>query len=375
MATEVNKTELQTISGDLASKIATLKSDMDAMKTVLDGAADYDGIDVTGPARIIKNNLDVIIQDMEAVSTNITNYANAIAEFDMDDFTESIFSQDIIKEEEVVTEPLTEVTTEATTEAATKAWTVGSSNSGASSNSGSSSYYSGYSNSTPSSGSSSNANSTGTSDFFTMSGAIAGATTENSYGIWDPSEYVGDSKDINGSMLVTPNGKTSADGRTQRSASKSFTIKAGVVDDPNLDISKYHSNVKNGFEVTTGNLTYDLCDEDIELLCAIVAAESDQSYDDALAVISTVLNRCETSNWINCHGRDPIAQVTAPNQYSAYQLGLYEKYMDGNAPDAVQQAVADALAGVRNHNYTSFRSNVSAEYSDNTITETGNRYM
>ncbi len=374
MATEVIKTELQTISGDLSSKIATLKSDMDAMKSVLDGAADYDGINVTGPAKILKNNLDVIIQDMEAVSTNITNYANAIAEFDMDDFTESIFSQDIIKEEETATEPVV-AATEPATEATTKDWTAGSSNTEASSNSSNSSYYSGYSSYTPGSSSSSNSNSTGTTEFVTMSGAIAGATAENSYGIWDPSEYVGDSRDINGSMLVTPSGKTSANGRTQRSASKSFTIKSGVVDDPDIDISKYHNNVENGFEVTTGNLTYDLCEEDVELLCAIVAAESDQSYDDALAVVSTILNRCETSNWINCHGRDPIAQVTAPNQYSVYQLGTYEKYMDGNAPETVQQAVADALAGVRNHNYTSFRSNVSTEYSDNMITETGNRYM
>jgi hypothetical protein len=111
------------------------------------------------------------------------------------------------------------------------------------------------------------------------------------------------------------------------------------------------------------------------LLCAIVAAESDKSYDDALAVMSTILNRCETSNWINSHGRDPIAQVTAPDQYVVYQHGSYEKYMDGNVPDEVKQAVADALAGVRNHNYTSFRSNVSTSYSDNMITETGNRYL
>ena len=99
MATQVtSKTELQTISGDLSKKIETLKSDYDSMKSVLDGASDYDGINVTGPAKILKGNLDIIIKDMQAVSTNITNYANAIAEFDMDDFTESIFSKDIVKD-------------------------------------------------------------------------------------------------------------------------------------------------------------------------------------------------------------------------------------------------------------------------------------
>ena len=138
---------------------------------------------------------------------------------------------------------------------------------------------------------------------------------------------------------------------------------------------KYIDNVAMGFKVTTGNLTYDLCEEDVELLCAIVSAESDKSYDDALAVISTILNRCETSNWINSHGRDPIAQATAPNQYVVYQHGSYEKYMNGKAPETVVQAVKDALSGVRNHKYTSFRSNGTTNYSSNMITSTGNRYL
>ena len=114
--------------------------------------------------------------------------------------------------------------------------------------------------------------------------------------------------------------------------------------------------------------------KDIELLCAIVSAESDKSYDDALAVVSTILNRCEKSNWINSHGRDPIQQATAPNQYVVYQHGSYKKYLNGNAPQTVKQAVMDALNGVRNHNYCSFRSNGTTSYSNNMITATGNRY-
>ena len=120
MATEVtSKTELQSISGDLASKISTLKSDMDSMKSILDSAQDYDGINVTGPAKILKSNLDIIIQDMESVSTNITNYANAIAEFDMDDFTETIFSQDIIKDAADENSPVVQLSNEQTTEVPT----------------------------------------------------------------------------------------------------------------------------------------------------------------------------------------------------------------------------------------------------------------
>ena len=149
------------------------------------------------------------------------------------------------------------------------------------------------------------------------------------------------------------------------------TIKSG---DPNIDVSKYHNNLEKGFEVTVGNLAYEVSDEDYELLCAIVSAESDKSYDDALAVITTILNRCEAPNWVRSHGTNPVAQATAPNQFVVYQHGSYKAYMGGRAPETVQTAVRDALAGVRNHHYLSFRSNGTTSYSDNRITSTGNRY-
>ena len=151
----------------------------------------------------------------------------------------------------------------------------------------------------------------------------------------------------------------------------SVTISSG---DPNIDVSKYHNNLEKGFEVTVGNKAYTLSDSDIELLTAIVAAESDKSYDDALAVITTILNRCETPAWIRSHGTDPVAQATAKNQFVVYQHGSYKRYMNGNAPETVKTAVKDALAGVRNHKYLSFRSNGTTSYSDNQITATGNRY-
>lgn len=81
----------------------------------------------------------------------------------------------------------------------------------------------------------------------------------------------------------------------------------------NVDISEYKNKSSQGFVVTTGNKTYDLSEEDKELLYTIVAAESDKT------------------------------------------------------PDA-------ALAGVRNQDYESFRSNGTTCYSSNMITSTGNRY-
>lgn len=144
--------------------------------------------------------------------------------------------------------------------------------------------------------------------------------------------------------------------------------------DPNIDISKYHNNLDAGFEVTAGNTAYELSDSDVDLLCAIVSAESDGTYDDALAVITTILNRCESQAWINSHGTDPVRQATAPNQFVVYQEGLYKKFTNGNSSDIVKEAVKDALAGVRNHKYLSFRSNGSTGYSSNMISPTGNRY-
>ena len=169
----------------------------------------------------------------------------------------------------------------------------------------------------------------------------------------------------------TYNVGSSSNSNVSKITTTKVTIKSG---DPNIDLSKYRNNIPMGFEVSAGNLAYELSEEDIELLIAIVAAESDKTYDDALAVITTILNRCESPNWIRSHGTDPIAQATAPNQFVVYQHGSYKTYMDGNAPETVVTAVKDALAGVRNHDYLSFRSNGSTSYSDNMISPTGNRY-
>ncbi len=141
-----------------------------------------------------------------------------------------------------------------------------------------------------------------------------------------------------------------------------------------IDISKYNNLEEKGFVVTTGNKTFSLDDADVDLLTAITAAECDKSYDDALAVISVILNRCEASNWVYSHGENPVSQATAPNQFVVYQEGYYKNYINGNAPEEVKVAVKDALGGVRNNSYLSFRSNGSTNYSDNQITSTGNRY-
>ncbi len=144
--------------------------------------------------------------------------------------------------------------------------------------------------------------------------------------------------------------------------------------DGSYDLSLYHDNSANGFTVTEGNPTFNLSDSDIELLSAIVSAESASNYDDALAVASVIFNRCSASNWVASHGENPVSQATAPNQFVVYQDGIYQQYMNGNAKPEAIAAVRACMDGVRNCDYLSFRSNGSTGFSDNMITPDGNRY-
>lgn len=152
-----------------------------------------------------------------------------------------------------------------------------------------------------------------------------------------------------------------------------------------LNTSLYKSNPDLGFVVTDNNKTYTLPDDEFDLVVAVVAAEYEKSIDDALAVISVILNRCESSTWSEWAGTSPAMQVVKPNQFEVYSIGSYLKYMPGgvfydtNHYKLAKQAVIDAFNGIRNNNYYSFRSwsyitSGGDYYSYNYIVEGGNRY-
>lgn len=98
--------------------------------------------------------------------------------------------------------------------------------------------------------------------------------------------------------------------------------------------------------------------EKLDIIYAIVASECSSDYEGSLAVITCVLNRCNSSAWSSYGGNDPYLQITAKGQFSygipEYQ-NAHKKYLNGNVPEHVKNAVNDALSGKRNHNYTSFR--------------------
>lgn len=152
-----------------------------------------------------------------------------------------------------------------------------------------------------------------------------------------------------------------------------------------LNTSLYKSNPDLGFVVTDDNKTYTLPDDEFNLVVAVVAAEYEKSIDDALAVISVILNRCESPTWSEWAGTSPAMQVVKPNQFEVYSIGSYLKYMPGGAfygtnhYKLAKQAVIDAFNGIRNNDYYSFRSwsyitSGGDYYSYNYIVEGGNRY-
>lgn len=329
MATEItSKSELIALATKLDSKSKEIVDAMSSLSTTLKSVSSYDGIDVSSAANTLSGNLTNLSTDFTNASLNIANYAGLIDEFDSDDFDMGDTSS---TNDATVTLSQTDQSQDTS--------------SNQSNNSSSTAIYSGVTAGVISSNSN---------------------TSSSSAGKHYSSNNSSNTSSSNTSSNTSSSGKVNASGPVK--------ITEGDPNNPDIDITKYSNYPEKGFEVTTGNLCYELSDADIELLCAIVSAESDKTYDDALAVITTILNRCETDNWIRSHGTDPIAQATAPNQFVVYQHGSYKKYMNGNAPETVVQAVKDALAGVRNHKYLSFRSNGTTSYSDNMISPTGNRY-
>ena len=329
MATEItSKSELAALATKLDSKSKEIVEAMNSLSTTLKSVSSYDGIDVSSAANVLSGNLTNLSTDFTNISLNFLNYAGLIEEFDSDDFDRNNTSS----------------TNDATVTLSTSEQNQSNTSDNQSTNSSAAIY----------------------------SGVTAGVISSSS----NTSSNAGKHYSSNNSSYTSSNtsGSNNSSSGGKISASGPVKITEGDPNNPDIDITKYSNYPEKGFEVTTGNLCYELSDEDFELLCAIVSAESDKTYDDALAVITTILNRCETDNWIRSHGTDPIAQATAPNQFVVYQHGSYKRYMNGNAPETVVQAVKDALAGVRNHKYLSFRSNGTTSYSDNMISRTGNRY-
>ena len=147
-----------------------------------------------------------------------------------------------------------------------------------------------------------------------------------------------------------------------------------------VDASKYSNREDMGFKVTEGNKTYDLTDDEFDVVVAVVAGEFDKNFDDALAVVSVILNRCDSPKWNTWAGNSPYLQVIRKGQFEVYFAGYYLAYMPGGSQyggtkyNIARQALIDGLNGIRNNNYLGFRAWFVTGYSDKYIVDGGNRY-
>lgn len=343
MNTEItSKSEVDTIKSKLNTDVSNTRTYIDKVNTTLSSIESYEEFDLSSVANTISSNFNNIVTDLETISKNVSSYIDNLV----------LIDQDTKEIEEVDGNEFKDIAIPAVPSPSSRR-----SSNNTHSNNGS------YNNNSPRNNPLTQTYSRSSSNNGGAYAATGAAVASSAKHLTNPSTSGSSNKTSNNQSNNSPN--TSSNFNTTPATNKG---------DSNVDISKYRNRPEAGFQVTTGNLAYDLSDSDIDLLCAIVAAESDKSYDDALAVITTILNRCEAPNWVASHGKNPVAQATAPNQFVVYQHGSYRRYINGNAPDTVKQAVADALAGVRNHNYLSFRSNGSTGYSNNMITSSGNRY-
>lgn len=330
MLTEIiDKTELETGIGKLSNDIARLNIVSTTLINNLKNIPSYEDIDATTPGNTLANNITNISKDLEISSKNISNYVNSLLVIDQE---ENIEESNLYQSSNDIPTVVP-----------------------------ASPYVEEYSNSNQSNQMLTSVPQSNNSN-----------TKEQTYTYTNP-QY-NDSPPTTQVKTIEPNPAPITGSSNPEPAPQQPQTTPAVNTGGPVDISKYNNRPEAGFVVTQGNATYSLNDSDFDLLCSIVAAESDKSYDDALAVVTTILNRCEASNWVASFGSNPIAQATAPNQFVVYQHGSYKQFTNGNAPDTVKTAVRDALAGVRNHSYLSFRSNGSKGYSNNLITATGNRY-
>lgn len=115
--------------------------------------------------------------------------------------------------------------------------------------------------------------------------------------------------------------------------------------------------------------------EQLELIWAIVAQEDNGSYEGALAVISSAMNRTESSTW-GFEGSNALAQLMAPGQYCYSMDEYWRSRLNGNVPGYVKAAVNDCLKkGIRNHSYTCFRSMLGAATGSGAVQIGGNWYF
>lgn len=323
MITEVtSKQQLEALTTELRNKSTQLGDDVSNIMSVLNGISDYDGISISQAANTLANNLQTVTGSLNGVITSISSYIQQINTVDTYNLTNNEFNNTLNNDNNSSNESVIYT--------------------------GSNSMNNNYNYSSMNNNDSSNNSSV-------LTNTIIGGTPLITTGINNSNSNNNSNEQLNSSQ------------RAER-------VVISVGDSNYKELGKYTSNSAMGFNVTKGNFAYELTEKDFDLLCAIVASEGNLSYDESLAVVSTILNRCDNGEFISKFGKDPIAQITGLNQFASFGNGSYKSYLNGKAPTEVINAVKDALAGVRNHSFCNYKANTVVDFSNNMITASGNRY-
>lgn len=355
MVTEVSsKQQLETLASELRTKSSQLSSDISSIMTMLNGVSDYDGINITQAANTLANNLQSIMSSLNGVITGISSYASQVSATDVYGLNSSNTENKVV---DTGTGSYTDTSTNTNTNSTGTNTNTNSYGSSTNTNTGSNS----------SSNTSSNSSSNGSN---TSSNVGAGVAAGVGAGVAAGGGSTGGGSTGGGSTGGSSTGST----ETQTSGQRAEKVVISTGDKDYQMLGQYSNKPEMGFNVTKGNFKYELTEKDFDMLCAIVASEGNLSYDESLAVVSSILNRCDSSEFVSLYGKDPIAQITALNQYTSYGNGAYKSFLNGKAPTEVINAVKDALNGVRNHNYCSYKANSFTDFSSNMITSSGNRY-
>lgn len=118
-----------------------------------------------------------------------------------------------------------------------------------------------------------------------------------------------------------------------------------------------------GFHLTFNNTTYDFNEDEIKALYYVVLHECNGSYEDALVVVSIVVNRIEDPRYPD----NVIDVLSAEGQFVVWDdvLKAISKYGDNfEMKEPIYNALYDCLyRGIRNNDYVEFKASWTSEYS------------
>lgn len=127
-----------------------------------------------------------------------------------------------------------------------------------------------------------------------------------------------------------------------------------------------NEDIIRGYHLTYNNTTYPMSDVEFTTLLYVVQHECNGTYEDALTVISIILNRVEDERY---KAYSPIDVVTADGQFQVWDEDKAAYFLDNSEqmvnPD-VYSALYDAVyLGVRNNDYVEFKAASSSDYARN----------